>query len=113
MLLAALAAASIVGARPVSISDPQRQALVVRAEGSVIVRFDGDGFVQARACDGRLRPVGAVSDLPVRLRIGKAGAIEGLVYDPDLTAEQRAVFEHIMLSVGYSDWPQLADSCLP
>ncbi|THD78219.1 MAG: hypothetical protein E7812_11605 [Phenylobacterium sp.] len=113
MIAAVLLAGSILGSHPLSMDDPQRRTLLVRSEGVVLVRFDADGFVQARGCDGRLRPVGSISERPVAIRITHDGALTGLVYDPDLEPTQRYAFERMMLAVGLSDWRALASTCLP
>jgi hypothetical protein len=113
MIAAILAAASILGDRPLSADDPSHQALVVTSLGAVVVRFDPDGFVQARGCDGRLRPVGALRDRPPAIRIERDGSVPGLVFHPQVEALDRTLFQRIMLAVGQSDWTTVAGSCLP
>jgi hypothetical protein len=113
MIAAVLLVGSILGSHPLSMDDPGRRTLLVRSEGVVLVRFDADGFVQARGCDGRLRPVGSIAERPVAIRIGHDGALSGLVYDPQLGADQRYAFEKMMQAFGVSDWRALASTCLP
>jgi hypothetical protein len=113
MIAAVLAAASILGAHGLSTTDPDHQALVVRSLGAVVVRFDADGYVQARGCDGRLRPIGTFAEQPPQIRIEKDGSVPGLVYHPNVEAVDRTLFERIMLAVGQSDWTTVAGSCLP
>jgi len=113
MLAALLAAATLTGGRTIAIDNPSRQSLVVRSLDAVIVRFDPDGFVQARGCNGRLRPVGALKDQPPQIRIGADGTIAGFAFHPDVEALDRDVFQRIMVAVGRGDWTAVAGSCLP
>jgi hypothetical protein len=113
MIAAILAAAALSGGQPLTIDNPDRQSLVVRSLGAVIVRFDPDGFVQARGCDGRLRPVGALKNPAPQIRIENDGSIAGFVYHPEVEALDRDVFQRMMSAVGRSDWTAVAGSCLP
>jgi hypothetical protein len=113
MIAAALAAASILGAHPLSMDDPARQALVVRSLGRPVLRLDASGVVQARACDGRMRQVGVLSGQPVTIHIENDGALMGLAWDPALTPEQRAAFREMVRAWGLSDRRSLAETCLP
>jgi hypothetical protein len=113
MIAAILAAASLSGLQSPVVDDPDRRSLVVRSLGAVIVRFDPDGFVQARGCDGRLRPVGALKDPPPKIRIANDGSISGFVFHPEVEALDRDVFLRMMSAVGRSDWTGVAGSCLP
>ena len=113
MILAILAAASILGDRPLNLANPARQALVVHALGDVVVRIDGSGYVQARGCDGKLRHVGDLGPEALKLHISNEGVLAGFVWDPATTPEQRSAFQAIMQQVGYSNWPALRQSCLP
>jgi hypothetical protein len=113
MIAALLAAATLTGGQTIAIDNPNRQSLVVRSLGAVIVRFDPDGFVQARGCNGRLRPVGAVKDQAAQIRIGTDGSIAGFVFHPEVEAVDRDVFQRIMVAVGRADWTAVAGSCLP
>jgi hypothetical protein len=113
MLAAIFAAVTLAGPQPLMIDNPPQQSLVVRSLGAVIVRFDPDGFVQARGCDGRLRPVGALKDPPPKIRIENDGSIPGFVFHPQVEALDRDVFQRMMSAVGRSDWTGVAGSCLP
>jgi len=117
MIAIILAAASILGARPLNAADPARQAMVIQSQGHVIVRLDASGYVQARGCDGRMRHVGDITPeeagKPVRLHIANDGLLDGLVWDGRLKAEEREAFRKIMLAVGWSDWARLKGACLP
>jgi hypothetical protein len=113
MIAAALAAASVLGARGLSMNDPARQALVVQSLGRPILRLDAAGLVQARGCDGRMRHVGLLPGQPVMIRIENDGALTGLSWDPAITAEQRAAFQQMVRAWGMSDRRGLAELCLP
>ena len=117
MIAIILAAASILGARPLNAADPARQAMIIQSQGHVIVRLDASGYVQARGCDGKMRHVGDIATeeagKPVRLHISNDGLLDGLVWDGRLKAEEREAFRKIMLAVGWSDWGQLKGACLP
>jgi hypothetical protein len=114
MLLAALAAASILGGNSLSTVNPGRQALIFQSLGQVVVRLDASGYVQARGCDGKLRHMG---DLPVqpqlKVHITNDGELDGLVWDASTSVEQRRAFLRIMRAVGYSDWRALQTACVP
>jgi hypothetical protein len=113
MIVAILAAASILGDRPLSMANPARQALVVHSLGEVVVRIDASGYVRARGCDGQLRHVGDIGGEALRLHINNEGMLTGFVWDPATTPEQRATFQKMMQAVGYSNWPDLQRACLP
>jgi hypothetical protein len=113
MIAAILAAASILGGHPLSTVDPARQALVVQSLGRVVLRLDASGLVQARACDGRMRRVGILPGQPVAIHIEPDGALTGLSWSADLTAEQRVVFKDMVRAWGMSDRPALKQACLP
>ena len=113
MIATVLAVATILGSSPLSATDPGRPALMFRSYGAVVVRLDAAGFVQARACDGRMRQVGVIPAQPVKVHISDDGALTGLVWDPTLTPVQRAAFTRMMLAIGYSDWKVLERACLP
>lgn len=111
-MLAILAAASILGARPLDLHDPARRAMTVHNQGVVLIRLDADGLVRARGCDGELRHVGDLSD-PRRLHIQNDGTLDGLVWDARLDPAQRETFRAMMRAFGYSDHKALAAMCLP
>jgi hypothetical protein len=113
MFLAILAAASILGDRPLSMANPARQALVVHSLGQVVVRIDASGIVRARGCDGRLRHVGDLGGESLKLHISNDGLLAGFTWDPATTSEQRAAFQKMMQAVGYSSGPELKRACLP
>lgn len=117
MILSILAAASILGGRPLNAADPTRQALIFQSQGQAIVRVDAAGYIQARGCDGKMRHVGDITPdgagKPVRLHIGNDGLLDGLVWDGRLNPEAREAFRKIMLAVGWSDWNKLKGACLP
>jgi hypothetical protein len=112
MILAILAAASILGDRPLNLANPARQSLVVHALGDVVVRIDASGYVKARGCDGKLRQMGVLGGESLKLHISNDGALAGFAWDPAVTPEQRADFQKIMQSVGYSNWPALQHACV-
>lgn len=111
-MFAILAAASILGARPLTPDNPARHSLVVQSHGALIFRLDADGLVRARACEGELRRVGFLSD-PRRVHISNDGSLEGLVWDAGVGPEQREAFRAMMRAFGYSDHLTLARACLP
>lgn len=113
MLAAILAAAAILGDRPLSMANPARQALVVHSLGDVVVRIDASGYVQARGCDGKLRHVGEIGGEALKLHISNDGLLGGFTWDPATTPEQRASFQKMMQAMGYSNWPELKRACLP
>jgi hypothetical protein len=113
MIAALLAAASILGDHSLSMADPARQALVVQSLGRAVLRLDASGLVQARACDGRMRRVGTLPGQPVAIHIEADGALTGLTWSPEVTAEQRAVFKDMVRAWGMSDRRILQETCLP
>ena len=113
MITAALAAASILGAHPLSANDPARQALVVHSGGEAVFRMDAAGFVQARACNGRMLHVGNLPGPGAPIHIENDGTLTGLIWDARLTDDQRASFRLMMRAFGMSDRRTLQDVCLP
>ncbi|HEV2531389.1 hypothetical protein [Phenylobacterium sp.] len=113
MLTAVLAAASILGAHPLSATDSARQALVVQSGGRTVMRLDATGFVQARGCNGALMHVGDLTGPKGRIHIENDGALTGLTWDVNLTPDQRASFRLMMRALGMSDHRALGDACLP
>jgi len=113
MILAILATASILGARPLSPYDPGRQALVVQNAGRAVLRMDASGRVQARACDGRMRYVGSLSGQPVKIHLENDGTLTGLTWDEGVTAEQQVAFRQMVRAWGMSDHRGLGEACLP
>lgn len=111
-MFAILAAASMLGARPLAPDNPARHSLVVQQQGAVILRLDADGLVQARGCHGELRRVGVLSD-PRRLHVFNDGSLEGLVWGDGLNARQQDAFRAMMRAFGYSDHQALAKTCVP
>lgn len=112
IMFAILAAASILGARPLAPDNPARHSLVVQQQGEVILRLDVDGLVQARGCNGELRRVGMLSD-PRRLHVFNDGSLDGLVWDAGLNERQQEAFRAMMRAFGYSDHQTLAKTCVP
>jgi len=114
MITAALAAAaSILGAHPLSATDPVRQALVMHSGGQALFRLDAAGYVQARACNGRMLHVGNLPGPGAPIHIQNDGTLVGLTWDAKITPEQRASFRLMMQAFGMSDQRTLRDVCLP
>jgi hypothetical protein len=113
MITAALAAASILGAHPLSATDPARQSLVMQSAGQAVFRMDAAGYVQARACNGRMLHVGNLPGPEVKIHIENDGTLSGLVWDAGLSPDQRASFRLMMQAFGMSDRRTLRDICLP
>jgi hypothetical protein len=111
MIIAALAVASILGARPLSATDPARQALVVQSAGQAVFRLDAAGYVQARGCNGRMLHVGDLAGPQVHIE--NDGTLTGLAWDASRTPDQRASFRLMMRAFGLSDQRTLRDACLP
>jgi hypothetical protein len=113
MITAVLAAASILGAHPLSPTDPGRQSLVFQSAGQAVFRMDAAGYVQARGCDGRMLHVGNLPGAQAPIHIENDGALTGLVWDAAVTPEQKAGFRLMMQAFGMSDRRTLRDACLP